>query len=314
MTPCKKTRERALPNVILGGRFGETSQRDSFRILDAFRAGGGTAIDTARCYADGRSESCIRRWLTSRRARDDVFIITKGCHPKDDGRPRVTPEAIREDLAESLRTLNLEQIDLYLLHRDDESVAIGPLLETLLEKSDSGRIAAFGASNWSTARITAALEFAKAGQLEGFVASSSQFSLAVPREPAWPGSRWIDRDAWRWHRDAQFPLLAWSAQARGWFAGRAGEIARDPKLSRVYDWGPNRARLSRAHELASRRGVSPAEVALAYTLNQPFPVSAIVGPETVAEVELALAASRIELTAEELDYLHGSELDGSVCG
>ena len=127
-------------------------------LIDAYLAVGGNCIDTAHIYGFGESEKALGRWLEQSGRRDDILLITKGCHPHVDeagqfGPPRVTPEAIHSDLSESLERLGTDHVDLYLLHRDDETVPPGPLLEALNEENASGRIRAFGASNWTVKRI-----------------------------------------------------------------------------------------------------------------------------------------------------------------
>lgn len=157
-------------------------------LLDTFRDLGGTAIDTGHVYGNGASEQVIGRWLREHRNRTTVVLIDKGCHPTADGRSRVTPEAIYADLSESLECLQTEYIDLYLLHRDDERVPVGPLIDALNEEYARGHIRAFGASNWRTERIVAANAYAAERQLTGFAASSAHLSLAQPRDQSGPGA------------------------------------------------------------------------------------------------------------------------------
>jgi aryl-alcohol dehydrogenase-like predicted oxidoreductase len=118
-------------------------------LLEAFLDAGGNCIDTAHIYGFGNSERALGRWFAETGRRNEVVLITKGCHPVVDPDdvfakpwlPRVTPEAIHADLGESLDRLQTDQIELYLLHRDDESQAVGPLIEALNEEQERGRIA-----------------------------------------------------------------------------------------------------------------------------------------------------------------------------
>ena len=156
-------------------------------LLDAFIALGGTCIDTAHVYGRGASERALGRWLRERHNRANVVLIDKGCHPIGESGPRVTPEVIHADLAESLERIQTDSIDLYLLHRDDEHVPVGPLIEALNEECAAGRIRAFGASNWRVERIVEANTYATQRGLAGFVVSSPNLSLARPKEPMWRG-------------------------------------------------------------------------------------------------------------------------------
>ncbi len=299
----------SLSVIGIGGRFGEIPDELSFQLLDAFAHAGGTVVDTACSYASGRSERVIGSWLAARRNRDHVVIIDKGCHPDADGRSRVRPECLREDIDKSLARLGIDAIDLLLLHRDDPDVAVEAVIDALNEEVLTQRVRAFGASNWSPWRMDAANRYATRNGLTSMVAASLQFSLAVPTQPMWPGSRVLDDEARSWHLRTQLPLVAWSAQARGWFSGRHLDAAGDPLARRAYLSAENVERLARARDLAARRGTSPTSVALAAVLYQRFPVVALIGPETVAELEDGIRALGVRLSIADLWYLESRGVD-----
>jgi aryl-alcohol dehydrogenase-like predicted oxidoreductase len=276
-------------------------------LLDAFVAVGGNVIDTAHNYGGewiGCSERAIGSWLREGGARDKVVILTKGAHPDEHG-PRVHPRAIADDLRDSLERLQVERVDLYLLHRDDPSVPVGPIMEALGEHVAAGRIRAIGASNWTHTRIEEANVYARGRGLPEFVCSSTNLSLARAKEPRWPGCISLDAEGREWHRRTQFALFSWSAQAAGFFTGRyvRGQIA-VPDIVRVYDAEDNWERLRRARQLAGAKGVTPAQVALAYVLHQPFPTSAIMGPLTLAEFHESVAAEGVPLSPAEVGWLN----------
>ncbi len=281
-------------------------------LLDAFLAAGGTTVDTAAIYGFGRGEETLGRWLRATGRRREIVLITKGCHPAVDpadvlGQPwisRLTPEVIHADLNGSLERLGTDFIDLYLLHRDDEAVPVGPLVEALNREQAAGRIRAFGASNWRVERIDEANRYAAAQGLNGFIVSSPAFSLLRPAHMVFPGTRFADEPALAWHRIHQFPLLAWSALAAGMIGGRydpehlpAGDVARS------YVSPDNFVRLRRARELAARKNATPLQIGLGYVLAQPFPIAALIGPSSVAHLAECLAAGDLHLTAEEVDFL-----------
>jgi aryl-alcohol dehydrogenase-like predicted oxidoreductase len=129
----------------------EETRNESFALLDAVYEAGGNAFDTARHYAAG-TESTFGKWVRERGRRDEVVVIGKGAHPIQ-GRSRVTPDDITADLEESLRQFGFDDVDLYLLHRDDETVPVGPIVEVLDQHRRAGKIRAYGGSNWSHRRI-----------------------------------------------------------------------------------------------------------------------------------------------------------------
>ena len=276
-------------------------------LLDAFVAAGGTTIDTARGYGKGGSEQAIGMWLRHRDRRDDVVIVTKGAHHASDGTHRVTPAAIDEDLTASLESLGVPTIDLYLLHRDNPAVPVGPIMECLNEHLAAGHIRAFGGSNWTTQRFDEANAYAAAHDLQGFAASSPNLALAVTNEPMWPNCVSIPDDpvALAWYRERQVPLLSWSSQASGFFSGRfSPEDRSDPEVARVYYREDNWERLRRARDVAARYGCTPTQVALAWVLHQGIPTFALIGPRTLSELQDCLGSLAVPLTPADVAWLN----------
>lgn len=295
-----------ISRLVLGGRFGEQDEALSYDLLDAYVAAGGNAVDTAHAYACGGSERLLGNWLSARGNRERMIVIDKGCHPAEDQPRRVTPRCIRDDIEESLARLGSPYIDLFLLHRDDEEVGVGPLLDALNGELEAGRVRAFGASNWRRGRLAEAAAYASRHGLAGFSVSSCGFSLALAKEPMWPETVHLDREEWGWYRETRMPLLAWSSQARGWFSGAYTSGRRsDADVERVYDSAENRARLTRARQLAQQRGTTPTRIALAFVLSQPFPTLAIIGPERVEELKESADLPEPPLSVGELAYLEG---------
>jgi aryl-alcohol dehydrogenase-like predicted oxidoreductase len=264
-------------------------------VLEEWLRLGGNLIDSARQY--GPSEEILGPWLAGR---DDVVVQTKGGHyDEETGRKRINPGEITADLEESLATLGVETIDLYLIHRDDPAIPVGPILETLNEHLRAGRIRVFGASNWTSARLDEAARYAAEHGLETFALSSPGLSLAEHLAEPWPGAISAhDPASLAWYRRTQLPVMAWSAQGGGFFAGRTG-----PEVDRVYAGARNRERLRRAEELGGDKGFTANQIALAWVLHQPFPTYAIIGPRTVEELRASVAAVEVELAPEEVRWL-----------
>ncbi|MEK0315474.1 aldo/keto reductase [Cohnella sp. 56] len=271
--------------------------------MDAFLALGGNAVDSAHIYCGGQSEEVLGRYMEERGNRDRIVVLTKGAHHDHNG-PRVTRQAIADDLRVSLERLRTDHIELYALHRDDPDVPVGVIVEALNEHIESGAIGAIGGSNWTWQRLQAANEYAAAHGLVGFTFSSPNLSLAKAKEPYWKDAVSADAATIDWHEQHQLPLLSWSSQARGFFTGRFGPDDRsDADLVRVFYSDDNWERLARAERLAADKGVTAIQIALAYVLNQPFPTCALIGARNADELRSCDEAMRLTLTREEMDWL-----------
>jgi len=279
-------------------------------LMEAFLAAGGNLVDTAHIYGFGASEQTLGRWLEESGRRDELILLTKGCHPTVDpddffGTPwvsRVTPDAIRTDLNESLERLRTDHVDIYLLHRDDETVDSGPLIETLNEEQERGRIRVFGASNWSVERIVEANAVAARNGLNGFVVSSPGLSLARPTRQRYPGTLFADDTIRQWHQSSRMPLLAYSSLSAGFINRSPSDPPTDDDAGPYYS-NENFERIRRAKEIAETKNVTGLQVALAFVLRQAFPVVGIIGPSSVPNLESALGVLDVELTPQEMAYL-----------
>jgi aryl-alcohol dehydrogenase-like predicted oxidoreductase len=279
-------------------------------LFDAVFEMGCNVFDTAHVYSSGDNERSVGRWIHSRGIRDKVVIIGKGAHHNADRRC-VTPHDITAHLFDSLARFQTEYIDLYLLHRDDQSVPVGPIVEALNEHQNAGRIKAFGGSNWTARRIAEANSYARDRGLTPFVASSPQYSLVEMLEEPWDGCTSISGlpgEADRaWYQEQKMAIFAWSSLAAGFLSGK---LTRDNLRQheeelyyRCYVNEPNLQRLDRARELASEKSATVPQIALAYVLNQPLDVFALVAPVTPGEFESNLPALVLRLTPEELAWL-----------
>ena len=307
-----KTVARIIQGTTMIGS--DLNESESFALLDQIYELGGNTLDTAHVYGGGKSERVIGRWLQARGLRDNMVIITKGgAHSED--RRRMTPFDITTDLFDSLARLKTDHIDLYLLHRDDPDIPFEPIIDSLNEHQQAGRIHAFGASNWSYQRIEAANAYAKANGLKSFVASSPQYSLAESHTEPWPMCLSISgaegSEARKWYAKTQMPLLVWSPLASGFFSGKFqrdnlhefGEREWDEVVVRTYAKEANFQRLDRAATLASEKGVTIAHVALAFVMSQPMNMYSVVGPHSAAKFKANIEAANIKLTKQEMDWL-----------
>ena len=151
--------EIRLDKVILGASsFGANISKElSYQMMDRYYEIGGRTIDTARFYAMwihngiSKSEKTVGDWLRDRDVRDQMTIITKGGHPeyRNMQYSRLAPECIEYDINTSLCVLDLDYVDIYCLHRDDERIPVGEIVDVMDNVVKEGFARSIGVSNWS---------------------------------------------------------------------------------------------------------------------------------------------------------------------
>ncbi|GAA0922981.1 aldo/keto reductase [Kribbella koreensis] len=274
-------------------------------MFDDFVERGGTTFDTAYIYGGGRGEKLLGQWVKSRGNRDEIVVIGKGAHT-----PYCDPESITRQLFESLERLQTDHVDLYLMHRDNESIPVGEFVDVLDSHFQAGRIKAYGGSNWTTARFDEANAYAAAQGKQPFTLLSNHLSLARAYDVPWAGCRHVsDDESQAWLRERQVALFPWSSQARGFFTGRAKpEDRSDEELVRCFYSDGNFERLRRAEELADKYGVGATAIALAWLLHQPYPVFPLIGPRQLSETRTSLPGLSVELSAQDVTWLTAADL------
>ena len=280
-------------------------------ILDAVYEMGITSFDTARRY--GLAERSLGRWVEKNNLREKLVILSKCAHHDDFGNKRVSENDIREDLEISLNEPRTNHIDIYLLHRDDPEVPAGEIVSLLNELHEKGHIGAFGASNWSHERIAEANAYAKAKGLIPMTISSPNFSLAEQVEDPWGGgcisiSGPKEAAARAWYLENDMPVFAYSSLAHGLLSGRVKNRADAEKLLgeaavKGYASDENFIRIARAEKLGKEKGLTIAQVAMAYLFNTELDVFAIVSSASKERMQANIAASEVILTKAEMDYL-----------
>ena len=270
-------------------------------MLDDFFERGGNTFDTAYIYGGGKLERMLGQWVKNRGIRDQVVILDKGAHT-----PHCTPGDVTKQLMESIERLQMEYVDIYMLHRDNPEYPASAFVDVLNEHYRAGRIRTFGGSNWSIQRLEEANSYATQHGLRGFGAMSNNFSLARMVDPVWAGCiSASDPDSRRWLTQNQMPLMPWSSQARGFFTGRArpGDHS-DEELVRCWYSDDNFQRLERVNQMAAEREVLPINIALAYVLCQPFPTFPLIGPRAISETRTSLPGLDIQLSPKDLEWLN----------
>jgi aryl-alcohol dehydrogenase-like predicted oxidoreductase len=284
---------------------------DVGRLINTFRDEGGNFLDTAHVYGawalngTGASERAIGDYVR-RNGPGDLVVATKGGHPPMDGYRRtdcwLAPYRIRADVDDSLGRLGVDAIDLYYLHRDDTRTGVGEVIETLNEEVQCGRIRHLGASNWTWQRLEAANNYAEENDLQGFVVSQVEWSLAHKDSPSpqphGTQTVYVHEEEVAFHERTGLALAAYTATARGYFA--PGTEKRED-----FDNPLSRERRRRAEQLAEEMGLTANQVALAWLMNQSFPVFPITGTQSVQHLRENLGAAHVELSPEQVAWLAG---------
>ncbi|NGM83693.1 aldo/keto reductase [Paenibacillus sp. 7124] len=304
------------PLALGTAEFGSAvSEEESFRIIDRFVAAGGTWIDTARVYADwlpgghGKSEHTVGKWLKKSGIRNQVLISTKGGHPRLETMKvsRLSEAEIRSDAEESLLCLGVDTIDMYWLHRDDESIPVMELLGPLNRLVKEGKIRYFGCSNWRPHRIREAAEAAAAHGVQAFSASQIQWSLADINDGSIEDTTTVEleKEAYELHQQTGLGLFAFTPQAKGFFQKlhAGGPDTLKDTVRRMFYNETNLARMRRVEELAGQLKVSVSSIVLGYLINQPFTVIPVVGASSLAQIEDALPSLEVKLTPSQVNYL-----------
>ncbi|QMV03185.1 aldo/keto reductase [Devosia sp. D6-9] len=290
----------------------ETDEATSHLIMDDYIKAGGNFIDTANVYSAGVSEEIVGRWLKARPSEArQVVVATKGrfpmgAGPNDLGLSRTN---LNRALNDSLRRLGVEQIDLYQMHAWD---AVTPIEETLRFLDDAvgaGKIAYYGFSNYLGWQVTKAVHVARANHWTAPVTLQPQYNLLV---------RDIEHEIVPACQDAGMGLLPWSPLGGGWLAGKyqrdvmpsgATRLGENPNRG-MESYGPRNAQertwqiIDMVGEIAKERGVSAAQVALAWVAARPAVTAVILGARTRQQLADNLGAVAVALSTEEMERLN----------
>lgn len=295
----------------------EADREAAFRLLDDVFQSGINTFDCAAHYG----EDILGQWMQSRGNREQCIVITKCAHPNN-WRHRVTDFDILSDAHDSLKKLRTDYIDIYMLHRDNEEVPVGEIVEVLNRLQKEGKIRTFGGSNWTHQRIEEANAYAKAHGLSEFTVSSPNFGLAEQIADPWLcdahfGNGCVtisgpeNAEARKWYADNKIPVFAYSSLARGFFSGafasddrqKAKQILDEPGYIGYY-CDANFERLRRCEILAKEKSVTVPQIAIAWIYNQNFDVFALSSPVTMEQVAANIAAMDIALTEQEVKWLN----------
>jgi aryl-alcohol dehydrogenase-like predicted oxidoreductase len=290
---------------MMFGAWGNTDHDDSIRIIHRALDAGINFIDTADVYSQGESEVIVGKALTSL-DRSRVVVATK-VHASMGDDPNAQGNSRRWIMAEcdnSLRRLGLDYIDLYQIHRPDESTDIDETLGALSDLVHVGKIRSFGSSTFPAEQIVQAQWVAERRARERFMTEQPPYSILV---------RGIERDVLPVAQSFGMGVIPWSPLAGGWLSGRFGEgldntSRRSARIPDRYDLSlvANQRKLEAVTQLATlarEAGLSLIDLALAFVLEHPAVSAAIIGPRTMEQLESQLSAPDVRLESDVLDRI-----------
>src|SRR5580658_6289983 len=308
----------AVSSLCLGTmNFGaETDEAGAHQQLDRFIEAGGTMVDTADVYAGGRSEEIIGRWFAARTGdvTERVVLATKGRFPSSahdlPNGVGLSARHLTRALDASLGRLGLEAVDLYQVHAFDPLTPLEETLRTFDGFIRAGKIRYWGLSNFTGWQLTKAVHLARALDMAGPVTVQPQYSL-LARETEWeivPAAA-----------DAGMGLLPWSPLGGGWLSGKYRRDQRPAGATRLGD-DPDRGMeaydrrgqgrtwdvIEATEKVAGERGVSMAEVALAWVNGRPGVTATILGARTTGQLETNLRATDLHLSPAETAALNAA--------
>jgi aryl-alcohol dehydrogenase-like predicted oxidoreductase len=280
-------------------KVGSTDVAGAKRQIDMCLDVGVNLIDTADIYSGGRAEEIIGEALEGKR--DDVLLASKvrmrmGDGPNDEGLSR---HHIISGCEASLRRLRTDHLDLYWVHEWDGLTPLEETLSALDQLLDSGKVRYVGASNYTAWQLMKALGIAERDRLPRFCAQQIYYSLQ---------ERSAEYELIPLALDQGLGTLVWSPLAGGLLSGKYRRGQEDPEGTRklggwdeppVYDEDALYDTIDVLVEVAEARGVSAAQVALAWLLGRPTVSSVIVGARTDEQLADNLKAAELSLSDDE---------------
>jgi aryl-alcohol dehydrogenase-like predicted oxidoreductase len=291
------------PLVFGGSVFGWTAdEATSFRLLDGFVAAGFDCIDTADVYSKwvpgnrgGESETIIGKWLKLRGGRSKLVIATKvGMEMPGIGQG-LAKDYIRKRVEDSLRRLNTDYIDLYQSHCDDRSILFAETLGAYQRLIEQGKVRAIGASNIEAPRLAAALQLSATHALPRYASLQPLYNLA-------------DRASYECELAAlclkeNVGVIPYYSLAAGFLTGKyrsPADFAKSPRGARMPSYLNARGLriLQALDDVSARLQAKPAQVALAWLMEQPAITAPIASASNPGQLEDLFAATRLKLDDE----------------
>ena len=300
------------PLCFGGNVFGWTAdEATSFALLDRFVDAGGNFVDTADGYSrwapghtGGESETIIGRWLKRRGGRDRIVIATKVGADMGGDRKGLSPRWIRQAVEDSLRRLQVDHIDLYQSHFDDPETPVEATLEAYARLIEAGKVRHVGASNFTPARLTEALDRAERDGLPRYESLQPHYNLCERAG--------FEAELEPICREREVGVIGYFSLAAGFLTGKyrseadLGKSVRGPRAAAKYLNEKGLRILAALDAVGGRHGAAPAAVALAWLMARPSVIAPIASATSLDQLDDLIAATRLRLEPADI-----AELDES---
>ncbi|MGW8286361.1 MAG: aldo/keto reductase [Candidatus Deferrimicrobiaceae bacterium] len=300
---------KVAPLALGGNVFGWTAdEKTSFRLLDAFTAGGGDLIDTADIYSTwvpghkgGESETVLGKWLGRGGNRQKVLIATKVGKEMGPDRKGLSKSYILRAAEDSLKRLQTDYIDLYQTHEDDPDTPLEETLEAFAQLTREGKVRAIGASNYNAERLARALQVSGKHGNPAFQSLQPLYNLHERSE--------YEAELEPLCREKGLGVLPYFPLASGFLTGKyrsekdlAGRARADMVKKYLDDRGFRI--LDALDRVALQHHSAPATVALAWLIARPGITAPIASATSIDQLNELLKALELELDPSAIDLLN----------
>ena len=270
-------------------------------------------FDTANWYSDGTSEEIVGQALKDHANRDEIVIATKLYFPMHEGpnSAGLSRKAIMSEIDKSLRRLGTDYVDLYQIHRWDYHTPIEETMEALHDVVKSGKVRYIGASSMHAWQFLKANHVAENNRWTKFVSMQNHLNLLYREE---------EREMLPLCKEEKIGVIPWSPLAKGRLTRDWEETTHRSENDEIgqkffpITSDSDRKVVERVAELAAKRGIPRAQIALAWLLQKEPVTSPIIGATKMSHLEDAVTALSISLTPDEIAFLEEPYVSHSVLG
>ncbi|MFY9222694.1 MAG: aldo/keto reductase [Blastocatellia bacterium] len=261
-------------------------------------------FDTANMYSLGVSEEIVGRALKDFAHRDEIVLATKVFFPMNElpNQGGLSRKHIFASIDASLKRLATDYVDLYQIHRWDYNTPIEETMEALNDLVRMGKVRYLGASSMFAWQFAKAIYLAKSKGWSNFISMQNHYNLAYREE---------EREMLPLCKEEGVGVIPWSPLARGVLSGNRSKDGQSKTLrgetddfsKKLYNLTSDFDIADRVAQVATNKGVSPSQIAIAWLLNKPSVVSPIIGASKVSQLEDIVASLDVNLTNEEQSFL-----------